>query len=198
MRFPSFAWIVVGALLGAVAPQAFAQGATSTPADSAANSTPPPPPAATRQASGPSKVYYGGTVTLSFGSVTRIGAYPMIGYKLTPKLSAGAEVGYEYVDYDNYNQSASNYGASVFTRYRVSPQLYAHAEYQGVNYEIFTGPNTSSRMWVPFLLVGGGVCKPVTATTTAYVEVLFDVLQDPNSPYAEWDPVVSVGVSVGF
>ena len=196
MRFPSFAWILAGILLGAAAPLAFAQGAASAPADSAAK-TPPPPAAAAKQ-SGPSKLYYGGTVTFSFGSATRIGVSPMVGYKLTPKLSVGGEVGYEYVDYDNYNQSASNYGASVFSRYRVSPQLYAHAEYQEVNYEIFTGPNSSARQWVPFLLVGGGVCRQVSPRTTAYVEVLFDVLQDDKSPYEEWDPVISVGVGVGF
>jgi len=198
MRFPSFAWILAGVLLGAAVPVAFAQGTTSAPADSAAKAPPPPPPAASTQKSGPSKIYYGGTVTLSFGSVMRIGAYPMVGYKLTPKLSAGAEVGYEYVDYDAYNQSTSNYGGSVFTRYRLSPQLYAHAEYQGVNYEIPSGLNTTERLWVPFILVGGGLCKPVSPRTTAYVEVLFDVLQDPKSPYEEWDPVISIGVSVGF
>ena len=30
------------------------------------------------------------------------------------------------------------------------------------------------------------------------VEVLFDVLQDPKSPYKPWEPQVSVGVGVGF
>jgi hypothetical protein len=38
----------------------------------------------------------------------------------------------------------------------------------------------------------------MTANTWAYVEVLFDVLQDNNSPYDDWEPFVSVGVGVGF
>jgi hypothetical protein len=29
-------------------------------------------------------------------------------------------------------------------------------------------------------------------------EVLFDVLQDSNSPYEDWAPFVSIGVGVGF
>jgi hypothetical protein len=29
-------------------------------------------------------------------------------------------------------------------------------------------------------------------------QVLFDVLQDPDSPYRRWDPVFSVGVAAGF
>jgi hypothetical protein len=34
--------------------------------------------------------------------------------------------------------------------------------------------------------------------TALMVEVLFDVLQDDNSPYEDWSPFVSVGVGVGF
>jgi len=34
--------------------------------------------------------------------------------------------------------------------------------------------------------------------TWAYAEVLVDVLQDNNSPYEDWEPVISVGVGVGF
>ena len=136
-------------------------------------------------------------MTLSFGSTTRIGFFPMVGYKLTPKLSGGVEVGYEYVSYDN-DQSANNYGGSVFGRYRIGRSLYAHGEYQAVNYEIFSGPNSSDRQWVPFLLVGGGITRPISARTSVYAEVLFDVLQDDNSPYDEWEPVVNIGVGVGF
>ena len=132
------------------------------------------------------------------GDVSRIGVYPMIGYKLRPKVSVGAEVGYEHVSYDNFNQSADNYGGSLFTRYRVIPAMYLHAEYQMVNYEVFTSATTSDREWVPFLLLGGGLGKPVGQRMWAYVEVLFDVLQDNNSPYDDWEPFVSVGVSVGF
>ena len=164
---------------------------TTAPAATAA-------PAATTQSSFKDRIYYGGTVTLSFGDVRRIGIFPMVGYKVTPKLSGGVEFGYEYVNYTDFDQSANNYGGSVFARYRVIPLVYAHAEFQEVNYEIFTGRNTSSREWVPFLLLGGGLSKMVAPRTWAYVEVLVDVLQDDSSPYEDWDPIVSVGVSVGF
>ncbi len=90
----------------------------------------------------------------------------MLGYKLTPKLSAGVELGYEYVDYDDYG-STHNYGASVFGNYRIGRGLYAHAEYQGVNYEVFSGPDYSEREWVPFLLVGGGFYKPISPAHVA-------------------------------
>lgn len=204
------------ALLVAVSSTAWAQQPGGTaPADSAAAvqpgtpaatppaATPPPvtPPPTASASSKPGwreRVYYGGTVTLSFGNAMRIGIAPMLAYKITPKLSAGVEVGYEYVNYDDFDQSSHNYGGSVFSRYRLIPQLYAHAEYQLINYDIPTGIDTSSRETVPFLLVGGGFCKKVAPNAWGYVEVLVDVLQDDSSPYEDWDPVVSVGVGVGF
>lgn len=174
--------------------------------------TPPPAPAPAPEAAPPAtqataaaassakapneKIYYGGTVTLSFGSSTQIGIFPMIGYKISPKVSVGAEVGYEYVDFD-YG-STHNYGGSVFGRFRVGRNLYAHGEYQAINYEIFSGPNQSKREWVPALLLGGGALKPISPTTAVYAEVLFDVLRDQNSPYGDFEPIVSFGVTVGF
>ena len=177
----------------AVAPTTTAPPPAATPPPAAA-------PAAATPAKAPSKLseklYYGGTVTLSFGSTTQIGIFPMVAYKVTPKLSAGVEAGYEYVDYSE--GSTHNYGGSVFGRFRVGRNLYAHAEYQLINYEIFDKLGRSSREWVPALLLGGGFVKPLNQRTAVYAEVLFDVLQDQNSPYSDWEPVVNVGVSVGF
>ena len=145
-----------------------------------------------------SKVYYGGELGLSlFGDVFRIRVAPLIGYKLSSKASVGAKVAYEYLNYSNSDFTANNYGASVFGRYRVVPQAYVHGEFVYASYErqTFTG---SERNWVPFLLLGAGYVQPVSPRTFLYAEVLFDVLQDKNSPYKDWEPFVSVGVSVGF
>ena len=183
-----------------------------TPAPTAAPTAPPPAPvtappatatappaeAATTQQSHERRVYYGGSVIVSFGDVTRIGIYPMIAYKFTPKLSLGAEVGYEWLKYDDFDETANNYGGSIFTRYRIVPRLYAHAEYQMINYEIFTSATTSERDWVPFLLLGGGFAQPMGANAWTYIEVLFDVLNDDNSPYDDGEPFISIGVGVGF
>ncbi len=156
------------------------------------------PPTSQPQRSLRDRLYFGGSVTVSFGDVTRIGVYPMIAYKFTPKLSVGAEVGYEWLDYDDFDQMANNYGWSVFSRYRIIPKLFAHAEYQMVNYEIFTSPTTSDREWIPYFLVGGGLASRIGPNTWGYIEVLFDVLNDDHSPYDEGEPFISAGVGVGF
>jgi hypothetical protein len=146
----------------------------------------------------PSKIYYGGSVTLSFGNATQIGIFPMIGYKLTPKFSLGGEVGYEYVNYDDIDESSHNFGGGVFGRYRFIPQLYGHAEFDLVSYDIPTLSGESSREAVPFVLLGGGFVQPLSPRTSLFAEVLVDVLQDDNSPYDDWEPIFSVGVGVGF
>jgi hypothetical protein len=182
---------------------ATAAPATQTPPPAAV--TPPPAaapaaaatPAKASQPAGENKIYYGGTVTVGIGSTTTLGFWPMIAYKLTPKLSGGVEAGYEYVNYGD-NQSTHDYGASLFGRFRVGRNLYAHAEYSQINYEIFESNNSSSREWVPALLAGGGFAKNLNARTSAYAEVLFDLLQADNSPYKNWEPVVRFGVAVGF
>lgn len=147
-----------------------------------------------------SKLYYGGYLNLSFGSYTRIGIEPLVGYKLTPKFSLGGKLSYNYVNDKRYDQeySSNNYGFSVFSRYRVTSRLYGHAEFSSVNYEFFYTDGSSNREWVPFLFLGGGFSQPITKNSWLTAEVLFDVLQDENSPYKDWEPFFSIGVGVGF
>lgn len=156
------------------------------------------PPAADTAAVPPeSRVYYGGSISLILFGATGIGIFPMAAYKLTPKASIGAEVGYEYVNYHD-GGSSSSYGGSVFARYRVGPRFYTHAEYRYVNYEVAVLRGETSREWVPFLLLGGGFVQPISNRASAYLELLFDVLQDDLSPYDSGEPHVSLGVAVGF
>jgi len=146
-------------------------------------------------ASKPSPVYYGGYVTMWFGNPFRVGVFPLIGYRVTPKLSLGVEAGYEYLNYDGPAGSTSNYGGALFARYRIIPQFYLHGEGRYINYGSLT---TSDRTWVPFILLGGGLVQRLGPRTSAYVEALFDVLQDDSSPYENWDPFIRVGIAVGF
>ena len=54
------------------------------------------------------------------------------------------------------------------------------------------------RIWVPHLLVGGGYAQSAGGKAVFYLQVLFEVLQDPNSFYAGQGPILSGGVGVGF
>jgi hypothetical protein len=153
-----------------------------------------------KSAFNPNKMYFGGYVNVSIGSYTAMGVEPLVGYKLTPKLSVGGKLSYEYISDKRYEEdySASNYGFSLFTRFRVTQRLYAHAEYSAMNYKLYDFLGDSEREWVPFLFLGGGYSQPITKNTWLTAEVLFDVLQNENSPYSSWEPFFSIGFGVGF
>ena len=150
-----------------------------------------------------SKWYYGGNIGLNFwNDYFYLGVYPLVGYKVTPKFSVGGKLGYAYYSISSDPSfNSHNYGGSLFTRYRIIPQIYLHGEFVYFSYQRQTLVNqqlVTERLWVPFLLLGGGFSQMVSPNVWAFVEVLFDVLNDNNSPYKEWDPFVSFGVGVGF
>ena len=153
------------------------------------------------------KWYYGGNIGFSFwNDYFYLGVYPLVGYKVTPKLSLGAKVGYAYISDDRYDPApalnTSNYGGSLFSRYRIIPQLYAHAEFAYWSYEnainITSQGYDTERVWVPYLLLGGGFSQNVGPNVWLFAEVLFDVINDENSPYESGQPFISFGAGVGF
>ena len=147
-----------------------------------------------------SKVYYGGYANFSFGKYTIIGIEPLIGYKLLPKLSIGGKLSYEYYKNKNYSptQEGSNYGIGAFTRLRIARRFYAHVEFSEMNYKLHQSVEESNRQWISFLYVGGGFSQPITKSTSINAEILWDVLQDSDSPYKTVEPIFSIGIGVGF
>lgn len=157
-----------------------------------------------------SKWYYGGTVGFNFWSdYFYLSLNPLVGYQVSSKFSVGGKLQYAYINdqrYEGLELTSNNYGAGIFTRFRPIYQIYLHAEFDYASYEDYTvytplvgAPYAESeRNWVPFLLLGGGLVQRVGPNAAVYVEVLFDVIQDENSPYENWDPIISIGGGVGF
>jgi len=151
------------------------------------------------------RLWFGGGLGLSFGTVTAVQIDPLLGVYLDRprKLSSGVGLTYSYYQDNNYIPAYTQniYGYRLFTRYRVIEQAYLDAEFMQVNTEpyfsntLFDGPD---RIWVPELLLGGGVVQSLGARTSAYLQVLFEVLQDPNSIYLGQGPLFSFGIGVGF
>ena len=152
-----------------------------------------------------SKWYYGGNIGFSFwNNYFYLSIAPMVGYKITPQFSVGGKIGYAYSSNSSVDPTfnTSSYGGSVFTRYRIIPQFYLHGEFVYASYENVylqpLGKYTTERNWVPFLLLGGGFSQLISPNVWAYAEILFDVINDSNSPYKAGDPFISFGVGVGF
>lgn len=147
-----------------------------------------------------SKLYYGGYVNLSFGTFTVVGLTPMVAYKVSPRFSVGTQLSYEYVKDKSYNlvYESSNYGLSIFSRYRFIPQLYSHIEFSQMRYKFFYSDGSSNWEWVPQLWIGGGYSQPISRNTWFTTQILFDVINNEKSPYYGWEPYFSVGFGVGF
>lgn len=158
---------------------------------------------AAQQSSKPSfkdKLYTGGHFGLTFGNYTNIIVSPMVGARLNDRVYAGLGIEYQYTKDKTvspaftYNQ----YGGRLFAQYNVIPQLFAHAELAGMSMERYNLIREKERNFVPFLFVGGGYRQRISERSFVSFRVLFDVLQDKNSPYKAWDPVYSIGFGVGI
>lgn len=179
--------VCLHAAMAILVPTAVSAQSSSAPEDSAA--------AAASETRG-SRIYYGGSISFDIGSdYTRISLTPHLGYKLSSKVSLGTKVRYEYLNDRRgpFNHDSHNYGGSVFSRYRFIPALYGHAEYSYMSYGYNNG-----RWGVPFLLVGAGYSHPMGDYASFYAEVLFDLINDENSPYDSGSPRLSFGISMGF
>lgn len=151
------------------------------------------------------RVYYGGTFGLSFGTFTSVLVEPLVGYRITEKLSSGVGIGIRYGK-DNRagsNIEYTNYLGRVFTRYLINQRIYAHAEFMGESYDkVFyfeSDPLHQGRTLVPFLFVGGGLRSP--AGNGAFIlQVLFNVLNNEKSQevYPSGFPFLSIGYIGGF
>jgi hypothetical protein len=140
-------------------------------------------------------VFYGGNVYLSFGSGTTIGVSPMVGMYFTPQLSAG--VGVTYIYYTRDDLKSNVYGGRLMARYDIIPQIYAKTEFSYLVYnDTFKGVDIGSTS-VPYLFVGGGYRQPIGPRSYLELDIMFDVLRNENSQYNNWEPLISVGVSVG-
>jgi|SRR6266850_1930809 len=198
-RSLSFALLVLGALCSPRGARAQADTTAVDGADTARVVTPKSPSRAPARKK-PQRFYFGGGVSLTFGTVTRVGVSPLVGYRLTKTVSVGTQLSYEYLRLDvrGGTRPFRSYGGSVFGRYHPVPQIYAHVEPALFNQDVESHPDVWTRENVPYLFVGGGAFQPIAPGLKAYVQVTFDLLHDPKSPYRRSQSFVTTGIAVGL
>ncbi|GEM_PF-253177 len=170
------------------------------------------------------RLFTGGNISASFGSgFTMLGASPMLGYTLNEYFDAGFVINYLFTgarDYPVYNGTNYDYadkvrqhfyGPGVFLRAYPVPFLFAQAQLeQNFFNEKFTMGGTSykSSYNAPSLLTGAGFAsgRVKGGSTFYYLSVLFDVLNNANSPYVRrnnngtrtMQPVIRAGFNIGL
>ncbi len=157
------------------------------------------------------RFYLGGSGGLSFGSVTYVEVAPLVGYRITDRLSIGINPKYTYIHfkpvysngYLTQDYETHIWGGSFFARYFILDNVFLSGEYELNNYEAlvvlpyFAGYE-ARRITVGSLLLGGGYFQRFgNGGSGLSIQVLYDVLQNPYSPYYGI-PVIRAGAVFGF
>jgi len=167
------------------------------------------------------RLMIGGGLGLQFGQVTNISISPRVGYQLTDFYAAGVGLGYNYFKFKNYgsypnlytqrmvniNLVSNNFSASIWNRANLFNFLLLHAEFEAnfmktplkIRYNPATGdPEVNYvQATVPSLLMGGGIQQRVSDFSYLYILALYDVLQQPYSPYGN-TIFFNMGVMIGL
>jgi len=167
-----------------------------------------------------SKLVFGGIAQVAVGDITDLGISPIIGYRFTRKLTAGIGLGYEYVKANNgtpladpttgyvnfYPYKSSVFYPSIWARYTIWRNLFAQAEFQ---YDMMTVKTYDYDQTVttiipvtyhanaPVMLLGVGFRQPITDRVSLVLVMMYDVIQDKNSPYYNTIGFFP-GINVGF
>lgn len=144
------------------------------------------------------RIFWGGGFGFTLGSVTHVDVSPIIGYRITNRLSAGVGGIYQFFKYPAYNVQTSIYGAKVFTSVTLIKDLsnifpfgenmgglLLHAEFEEINIEkgIFSLSQDNERIWVSCPLAGLGYQLPIGRRSYMIVYVLLNLYETQDSPY---------------
>ncbi len=150
------------------------------------------------------KLFWGGNLGLSFGSVTYINVSPLVGYRFSDMASAGVQINgvYESVKYGGQKDKYGLLGVGVFGRFYPISQFFLHVQPE-VNFVMGNTKNSGGGSTNKYhrnstsFLVGGGYSQPIGGNSAFVIMVLYDVLQGDYSPYGD-QPIFRVGVNLGF
>lgn len=167
----------------------------------------------------PSKLIIGGGFTAEFGGGYAIaGIAPMVGYRFARHFEAGIGVGYLYSQqpdpisqftYNTYYDFENIISPNIWARYFVWRSIYVTSTFEynfislslpDVYYDANGNPyiqQDKSNVAVPSLLLGAGYKMPIAGRVSAFGELLFDVLNQPNNPYYG-QPVIRFGIAAGL
>ncbi|MEO1096404.1 MAG: hypothetical protein AAFX57_01460 [Bacteroidota bacterium] len=148
------------------------------------------------------RIFFGGNLGFSFGDITFIEVAPLVGYRITDKLSGGLQVQYRYRNDKRFTPDldARDYGANLFARYNLPAPFFLQAEYEYLNFEFFDSQLDTERDSFSSVFVGGGMAQPLGKRAFFTITVLYNLSYDDNEAPRPYDNplVVRVGINAGF
>ncbi|UII28900.1 hypothetical protein LVD15_10855 [Fulvivirga maritima] len=133
------------------------------------------------------RVYFGGGLGFfSNNTQTNLSVSPVLGYMITPNLSAGVGLTYQYIKWKNLNTNTNLYGGNTFVRYNIN-QFFLQGEYNLINYPSYDS-DFQDRENTSRVLFGGGISQPVGQRAAINFMALYDFAYDVNGIYSSpWE-----------
>ena len=155
------------------------------------------------------RLYGGGNISFNiFNGWILLDASPFVGYRATPKYSAGIGIKYIYRGLPEQDINLSYYGGNIFSRYQFTKNFLAHAEYELLRvYDLKRiSMNFGERTLASMFYVGGAYSTSIGGSATVQIMLLYDLINDYNSPYRPYyifgssgPPILyRVGFTFGF
>jgi len=144
-----------------------------------------------------SKLFGGGGIGASFGSVTSVQVTPFIGYKVLPKTSVGVSGTYEFHKSNNF--STHIYGGSIFAEQYIGNSFFVRGEYELLSLEsayfdkLEKYPD-QERFWHHGILAGAGYSTRVSEHSSFFILAMVNLNQTDNSPYSM--PIIKIGFTI--
>ncbi|GAB5539432.1 MAG: hypothetical protein Salg2KO_15350 [Salibacteraceae bacterium] len=140
------------------------------------------------------QIFWGGGFGAQFGTSTIINAAPLVGIKVTDRLSFGTQASYTYanINYGPYRFIDHIVGGSVFSRYFIWNNLFAQGEAQMLNGQW----SNNERSNVYALLAGGGYMFQIGNQGGFSIMALYNFTPDPYGVIR--NPVINMGFTFGL
>lgn len=140
------------------------------------------------------RLFFGGNFGLMFGTITYVEISPLVGYRITERLSAGPGVSYIYLQDNRFGLSTSIYGGRLFARYNITDYLFGHGEYEVLNRE--SPYSLEGRINVTSIFVGVGYRQRIGPNSFLSIMGLWNLNDSEYSIYR--NPIIRMGFSTGF
>lgn len=138
------------------------------------------------------RAYLMGGFGLNFGNVTAVNLSPVLAYRFTGKIHGGVGINYTYYSNLLMKYSTNIYGGSIFTRFFILENLFAHSEYEKLYLRWSDGYNYD----LTNIYLGGGYNQRLGGNAFASILILYNLNDSPYSPYS--NPIIRAGIGMGF